>query len=79
MPSKSGRCKCCLRIGEGEKKGGRQRRKEGGPATLQAGTGGVSDCQSKKWCPKPKDCAWEAAGGLMGLSAHYPTFIQCKL
>lgn len=46
---------------------------------LQAGTGGVSDCQSKKWCPKPKDCAWEAAGGLMGLSAHYPTFIQCKL
>lgn len=80
MPSKSGKCKCRRVTGEGEKEEGRERRKERGQATLQPGTKGVSEryCQ-KKWCSKPKDCAWEAAGGLMGLSAHYHSFILCKL
>lgn len=59
---------------------GREGRKERGPATLQAGAEGVSEryCLKKK-CPKPKDCALEAAGGLMGFSAYYPSFILCKL
>lgn len=48
---------------------------------LQAGIEGVSEqyCQKNKWCPKPKDFAWEAVGGLMSLSVRYPSFILCKL
>lgn len=64
----------------GREEKGRETKKEGGPATLQPGTEGVSERYClKKWCPKPKDCAWEAAGGLMGLSVHYSSFILCKL